>query len=314
MTGDTVLGQNAGMKVSRLLEQHQKFANQGLPTSFGDGYLVQHNRFYRSIRKAAEDFSFSFSHERNEFYEVFPLLQLEDLLGKKVLSYVDNVGVFKQLSRAQLEVLTWQDLEGNLKKNHVFHEASHAVIRTLTTRHWGPVVTPGSSLDSQRDYILRMLFEESCANTCEFLGVAETSDTLHRLFYEMNSYVSEFESRTYLKKALDEMGLPGVSRFMVLAYLHSNFLREKFDDKDIRQMLELAGLTKLDAQQVKALRALGKVAFNLSERFRYQTTSFHLRLAGVQTPLEELVDYPFMEALKRKNQIEDLLQEWVSLL
>lgn len=302
------------MKISRLLEQHQKFANQGLPTSFGDGYLMQHNRFYQAIRKASENFGFSFSNKRNEFYEVFPLLQLEDLLEKKVLFYVDNVGVFTQLSPVQLESLTWDDLEGNLKKNYVFHEASHAVIRTVTTRHWGPVAQPGASLDSQRDYVLRMLLEESCANTCELLGVAETSDAVHRILYEMNSYVCEFESRTYLKKALDEIGVPGVSRFMVLAYLHSNFLREGFTDKDVVLMLELAGLSQLEPKQIKALRALGKVVFNLSERFRYQTTSFHLRLAGVHTPLEELVDFPFLEVLKRKSHSETVLKDWTSLL
>lgn len=305
---------SADMKISRLLEQHQKFADQGLPTSFGDGYLVQHNRFYRAIRRAAENFGFSFSSQRNEFYEAFPLLQLESLLEKKVLSYVDNVGVFAQLSKAQLESLTWDDLEGNLKKNYVFHEASHAVIRTVTTRHWGAVTQPGTSLDSRRDYLLRMLVEESCANTCELLGVAETSEAVHRLLYELNSYVCEFESRTYLRKALDEIGVAGGSRFMMLAYLHANFLRENFSDKDIALMLEMAGLGQLEAKQVKALRSLGKVAFNLSERFRYQTTSFHLRLAGVQIPLEELVDFPFLEVLKRKSHFEAVLKDWASLL
>lgn len=302
------------MKISRLLEQHQKFADQGLPTSFGDGYLVQHNRFYRSIRKAAENFGFSFSSDRNEYYEAFPLLQLEDLLEKKFLSYVNNVGVLTQLTKAQSEALTWDDLEGNLKKNYVFHEASHAVVRSITTRHWGPVVLPGATLDSQRDYVLRMLFEESCANTCELLGVAETSDPVHRMFYELNSYVCEFESRSYLKKALDEIGVVEVSRFMMLAYLHANFLRETFEDKDIHQMLSLSGLEGLEAKQVKALRALAKVAFNLSERFRYQTTSFHLRLAGVHTPLEDLVDFPFLEVLKRKKHFEAVFNDWTDFL
>lgn len=314
MTGDRVLGQNAPMKISRLLEQHQKFASHGLPESFGDGYLIQHNRFYRSIRKAAENFGFSFSKERNEFYEVFPLLQLESLLQTKVLPYVDNVGVFAQLAKTQLESLTWEDLEGNLKKNYAFHEASHAVIRTLTTRHWGVGPRPGTSLDSQRDYVMRMLIEESCANTCELLGVAEASDAVHRMLYEMNSYVCEFESRTHLKRALEEIGVMEVSSFMMLAYLQSNFLRESITDKDLLLMLELSGLEGLDAKHVKTLRALARVAFNLSERFRYQTTSFHLRLAGVQTPLQDLVDYPFLESLKRKPHFQSVVKDWVILL
>ncbi|UXR66063.1 hypothetical protein EZJ49_07350 [Bdellovibrio bacteriovorus] len=301
------------MKISRLLEQHQKFADQGLVTSFGDGYLVQHNRFYRSIRQAALGYGFTFSNQRNEFYEAFPLLQLEELLEDRTLPYVNNVSVFTKLSKSQLEALTWDDLEGNLKKNYVFHEASHAVVRALAVQHFGTPSGPGTSLDSQRDYVLGMLLEESCANACELLGVAEASDSIHRMFYEMNSYVCEFESRSYLHKALDEWGVGPVSKFLVLAYLHANFLREQFEDHDMSQMLSLSGLKNLDSRQIKSLRALAKVVFNLSERFRYQTTSFHLRLAGVSTPLEDLVDFPFMEALKRKAHLESFLNDWAAL-
>jgi hypothetical protein len=301
------------MKLSRLLEQHKKFKDQGLSESLGDGFLMAHNRMYRQVRNAALSFGYKFTTDRNEAYEAFPLLQLESLLKAKTLPYVNNVIPFESLTAVQLENITWEDLEGNIKRNFVFHEGCHAIARALAQKHFKAEIS-GHDLDAQRLRALRMLLEESCANTAELLGVVDATDTTHRIFYEMNSYVCEFEQRTNLKNALAEFGEEFFTAFMVLCYLHSNFLREHFEDKDIKSILDLISKNTFTDKQLKTLKALAKVVFNLSERFRYQTTGFHLRLAGVQIPMEDLFDYDFMISVRREPGVLDFIQDFAKNL
>jgi len=296
------------MTIRRLMELHDQFASQGLPESFGDGYLMSHNEMYNKVRTEALKKDYRFSKENDVFYETFPLLQLEYLLSKKTFYYSNNVLALKSLSRTQLSVLDWEDIDGNLKRNFVFHEACHGIVREFTREHL-EALAPPSGLDSQRRFTLRMLLEESFANTCELLGGMYAGDAAHRVFYEMNSYICEFESRTYLKKTKDDIGTEKLGLFFVLSYLHSNFLCERINESALQEILQMCQLADVSMASVKNLRALSKIVFNLSERFRYQTTRFHLRLAGIETPFEKLVDYNFMSALAREPHLEALLFE-----
>lgn len=301
------------MKISRLMEQHQKFKSQGLADSWGDGYLMAHNSVFRSVREAAVKLGYQFTSKQNEAYETFPLLQLEEILKTKQFPFSNNVAAFEQMPPSALEILDWQDVDGNLKKNFVFHEACHGVVRSLVQRHRG-AISLTQDLNSQRKFALWMLIEESCANTCELLGVIDAEDQIHRIFYEMNSYVCEFENRTNLKNAANEIGREIVIPFMVLAYLHSNFLRPGFSDQVFQKMLEMFAGKPLQAKNAKTLRAIGRIAFNLSERFRLQTTSFHLRLAGIKTPRAELLDFDFLSELKSDQAFHKFLQEFTAIL
>ncbi len=300
------------MKLTHLLEHHRKFSGRGLPGSLGDGYLVVHNRFYRWIREAALASGFRFSAEKNEAFESFPLLQLENILRARVLPYVNNAAALEQLTPVQLLALDWQDVDGNLKKNYVFHEGCHAVVRGLA----GEVLGPSGEmhdLKTQRRFALRMLLEESCANTVELLGTVDANDQIHRLFFEMNSYMGNFENRTNVKNAFAEIGEATVIKFVTLAYLQANFLREKIEDREFAAMIRFAtGGAELDAKKQKSLRALSKVAFQLSERFRVQTTSFHLRLAGIKTPAKELFGFDFMGELK-SGPYREVFDRWAGL-
>jgi len=304
------------VKINRLIEAHLKFEEQGLPVSFGDGYLMAHNRYFRQIRNAALKIGFRPSSAQNQAYEAFPLLHLEDLLLAKTLPYSNNFAAFKALPKLQLEALTWDDVDGNLKQNFVFHEAAHGAIRTLADRLLGPYKLESQTLPSQRKFVLRMLIEESFANTCELMAIVDLEDSVHRCFFELNSYMNNFEQRTHLKNALESIGESKVIRFLFLAYLQSNFLRSGIDDSQFRLMIQIVentaadfspGFSK-DPKNLKTLRALAKVAFQLSERFRVQTTAFHLRLAGIQTSQQQLLDFDFLETFKEPQPMNFLVQ------
>lgn len=301
------------MKISRLMEQHQKYQAQGLSDNFGDGYLVANNRIYRQIREAALAAGYKFSSEQNKAYEAFPLLQLEPILKTKTVPYSNNIAAFEQMTPVQLDLITWEEIEGNLKQNFVFHEGCHSAVRALAEKTL-KIDSKGDTLEAHRYMALRMLLEESCSNTAELLGVIDANDQVHRLFYELASYVVEFENRTNLKNAMTEMGSDVVVPFMVLAYLHSNFLRESLAAEDLDVMLAIVTDKTLTTKQVKTLKALSKIAFQLSERFRYQTTSFHLRLAGVKTPIEELFNFNFLHLLKSEPGFRLFLAGFAEIL
>lgn len=301
------------MKLSRLLEQHDRSSQGGLDGAFGDGYLVSQNPVYRRIREAAMAEGYSYTSERDDAYETFPLLRLNQLLAKKSLPFAKNTAAFRDLTPRQTELLDWRDLEGNLKRNFVFHESCHAVVRRLA----GPLLAPasaGGGLSEQRRFALQMIFEESCANACELFGGFEAKDPIHRIFYELNSYICEFERRTDFHQATERWGGPEVCRWMILSYLLSNFLRTQLDEGDVRRMQILSGLKELSSKDLKVLRSLSRVAFQLSERFREQTTAFHLRLSGVTTPITELFDFDVLSLFEREPGAETLLRQVSELL
>lgn len=295
------------MKLAALLKTHQSFQQKGLEGNFGDGYLAQHNRVYRQIRSSALAKGYRFTLDRDEAYEAFPLLQLERLLKEKVFPYSDNVKVFESMLSKQLEVLEWEDLIGNLKRNFVFHEGAHAVVRDLVLEHFGEV-PKDNTLAGQRAFVLRVLLEESFANTAELLGVIDVEDAVHRAFYELNSYNTLFESRTNLKKAMEEMGPDLLIPFFILCYLYVNFLRESFSENDLRKIMSMIGDHNVTTGEFKTLKSVAKLTFELSEVFRYQTTGFHLKINGITEPLDEILDYDFFEELRQESKLTDFFK------
>lgn len=277
------------------MSQHHQFESRGLPLNFGDGYLVAQNRLYGHVRQLALKNGLRFSAEANTAYQAFPLSQLEAILSSKCIPYGDNVSVLAAMSANQLMALEWGDIEGNLRTNYLFHEACHGVTRFFLPVPKGEVV----------ERVFAMLLEESFSNACELLAVVDAEDAVHRIFYEMNSYITLFDHRSNLRRAVQELGGAAVMGFMVFAYLHANYLKAGMDEKNFQRSLGLVFEKDPPLAAKKSLRALAKIAFQLSERFRVQTTSFHLRLMGIQTPLKDLLSFDFLFSLERSSELRN---------
>lgn len=294
------------MKIQQLLEHHDQWTTpESLSTNLGDGFLFEHNRIYRAIREGALREGFVFKNETNPFYQVLPMTQLETLLAKRSIPFADNVGVLKTLTKFGVH---WEDLVGGLKKNHVFHEGCHAVARAEAQRFL--------QLESETSptKALRILMEESFANACELLAMIDVEKSTHQIFFEMNSYTFLPEERHHLKTAEQELGLAPFLKFMILAYLQSNFLRNQLDDKNLAQALKLAfGSVQIDPKQMKSLKILARIAFTLDFQFKNETTKLHLRLCGVSLdpktldPFEMIFKDPrfqqFLEALVERLDV-----------
>lgn len=278
------------MKLSRLLELHRKnvTAPGVLPKAFGDGYLCVKNRNYRVARERALKLGFRFSTEQNDAYRSLPLSQLETVLKNKVIPYIDNTSVLAAIEKKIPGKTEWVQISDNLKGNSVFHESCHA---------WAHSRLQGV------DPALRMLIEESFANCSELLSILDADDQAHRHFLELNSYVYMLEDRVHLMNAEKAVGFAALSRWMLLSYLHANYLRETVDF-DRMLNLSLGSGQGVDTKTRKNLRILTKIAFELNPRFRELTTKFHFNLVGV--PLQPDVD--FLGKIEESPQIRAFLE------
>jgi hypothetical protein len=289
------------VKISRLLELDRTAGEAAgrqnaliLPRSLGDRYLFQNNLIFRNIRSTAVAAGFQFSNEESEDYIALPFSQLEKIHASKRIPYVDNVSVLSAIVSQLGENAVWDEVTDGLKRNHVFHEACHAVARTQ--------IAKSSSASSSELRILQILLEESFANTCELLAVVDAQDTSHRIFFEANSYTTLFESRSHLKSAMDEFGAEGLFKYVLFSYLYSNFLYESLDDGVLLESIRISfGAKEFNPKQVKTLRALSRLAFTLDQRFKEVTSRFHLKLSGVKVESLNLQDLQPLELLRRSD-------------
>jgi len=299
------------MKIKNILTQHSSVTFEGaLMKNLGDSYLLKHNEIFRKVRKAALAYGFQFTSSPSLEYTSLPLSQLETLLAEKRIPYQNNVDVLEQIERKVSNQIEWDHVVDGLKKNHIFHESCHAIARTCSRQISGIE----KAREEQQFKITLMVLEESFANTCEFLAVCDVHDALHRIFFELNSYICIFEVKTLLKNAITELGFEGFFKFILLSYVHANFLNEKIQDDHFRRVVLLAFGKQLDAAQSKTLRSLGKNAFLLNPRFRYVTTGFYLRMNDIPQSVELALSFDQLEVIENSLLLKELLQNLTNIL
>ena len=293
------------MKIIKLLELH-KNANvpEALLKNFGDGFLIQNNRIFKNIRKAALGRKFKFSGEFNPEYLSLPLGQLETILKNKVIPYTDNVTALEKLALQLKDSVSIEDITDGFKRNYVFHEACHAVLRSEATATLN-FKEDLKTLAGQRQKCFEMLLEESFSNTCELLAIIDVKDQAHKIFFEMNSYTFLFEYRSQFAKAMDDMGEDFIFQFFVVTYLFSNFLHNSLSVEQINKIIKI--LSQNSAVDMKSLKALSKIPFMLDLNFRINTTGLHLRLSGLDKKPQELLDFDFLEIFLREKKYLSLL-------
>lgn len=274
------------MKLTSLLQKHFDTQQAGLSNNLGDGYLVTNNSVYRTIRKKSQELKFTFTDKPNPEYIALPMSQLENILSSKAIPYSNNVDVLKKLNEKIPGQIEWDHVVDNIKPNYVFHESCHVVARHLVEQ------LKLKDTSDIKTKITVMLLEESFANTCEFMATADASDETHRLFLEVNSYFTVFDDRTHLKNAMRDLGFSVVFKFMLMSYLHSNFLNEKLSEKTPN----------------KTLKSLGKNAFALNPRFRFTTTELYLRLHGIKQPVTEALKFDYLAVIEHNPSLQNLIQ------
>lgn len=301
------------MKLSRLLEIHRSSesaagsqgAGIGLPGNLGDAYLCKNNVIYRRIRQEAISLGYQYTDRPEAAYMALPLSQLRSILNSRRIPYFNNVSVLQEIEKTIPGQTEWGEIRDNLKKNFLFHESCHAVAHGLAEDL--PDTAP----------LLNFLIEESFANTCELIGVVGTLDVAHKIFYEWNSYTALHENRRNLEVAMQDIGPAFVVRWILLSYLHANFLFDQFTEDQFTRVLKLAmrgRAVELTLTQMKTLRALAKICFGLDEQFRRVTTGFYLKLSGVRQGVDQLANFVYFAKLETDQVYQDYLSRLVEVL
>ncbi|MGZ3691289.1 MAG: hypothetical protein ACXVAX_07285 [Pseudobdellovibrio sp.] len=288
------------MKISRLLELDTTTeVKLNVPQSFGDAYLINKNSLYRSIRRQVQVLGFKFSKQFGNSFNALPLSQLETILKEKTIPYTDNVTVLKDIEAKIPNVCDWDEVTDNLKKNYLFHESCHAVARSYSEKTLTQKLT-------QTELVIKLLVEESFANTCELLGIVDVNDSAHRIFYEANSYCYMENEKTNIKNLIQDLGFDFIFYFTLLNYMHSNFLYEKISEKNIESVVQFIVNNNL-AETVqsnvstfyKRLKLISRICLELNPRFRFVTTTFYFHLQKINISHDELAQTNFLQEMGR---------------
>jgi hypothetical protein len=286
------------MKLAKMLQLHSETTEvHGLSGNFGDSYLLHFNRIYKNIREKTVDAGYSFSDKADVNYLAFPMGQLEEILIRKEIPYTDNVTALKILN-SKASQIEWDHIVDNLKPNYIFHESCHAVARSLRQNR-------KMNFERMQEKLTALLIEESFANTCEFFAIVDAEDTAHRNFLEINSYFTVFEERKKLMDLISSHGAPDVFKFLLLGYVHSNFLNEGINEIEIKKIAELAGVRSPD----KPLKSIAANCFNLNPSFRYTTTELYLLSNNITTSVNEALNFDHLDVIKNNNDLLTLVSE-----
>ena len=307
-----------GPYLRELIDFHgQHFSKGSLKANFGDGYLMEYNPLYRSIRLSALDLGFKFSQSNYLEYQVLPLSQLESIIKTRTLPYIDNVKMLKQLVKPQL---TFNFKMGDLpepKKNYVFHESCHAVARSLRYSYFTAKKKSVLSKREEQSQAVVLALEEAFANTCELLAFAFCSDNAALAFLKHNNYQDPSKTdKVIIDKSIAQFGFRAVFFITLFSFLYSNCLYKKLDFKELKQVklfLVTKGLvepSEIDFDQAKKRKLLLKVfslGLSLSLGFRLNTARFCARLYGYKQSIFKLYERDPLEVLQENPQFSELI-------
>ena len=85
-------------------------------------------------------------------------------------------------------------------------------------------------------------------------------------------------------------------------------LKNSYPHSDLERMQKIAGISNNPAIEIKNLRSVAKIAFELNPRFRWVTTAFYLKLNGINYSNQQLQQLNFLSLLESQSQFRLLLE------
>ena len=271
------------MKISEILKTHHKENNNlvveskdttlllSLIHNLGDAFLIKHNFIYNKIRKMTISHGFSYSEKVSNLFLVLPFASLENIFETKTIFMLDNISALEKIEKMNPYSVEWIEVLTGYRKNYLFHESCHVVSRKI-------LETAFFKSDKIDELLLKLIFEESFANACELMGQVQASTPLHRIFYEANSYSVAFHDNKKIQIICDHYDSKNIFKFLILAYIHSNFLNRSYSKFDLNQVINYIFISQQSQQQVQQLQSLAAIAFSLDDIFKNQTRKLHFKI------------------------------------
>lgn len=301
----------ADLSLRQALELDARHAGtpHALPVNVGDAYLCKHNFVYRHIRAAAVARGFGYTTRPPFWYEVLPLLSLQEIYRTRLIPYRDTRRALRDLERAHPGLFTLEELRSvDFRRNYVMHESVHAVVHTLLSA--APAPAPADERERIQLDILDRVIGESMANTAETLGNAPCDEAVHRELYALNTFMPlQPAVRARLLRVLDALGFEGTCKLVFFGYLFSNFLYRELPARQLARALAPYVALPAEPGPRRAALQLCRRGFELSERFRLVTMSTTLKLARHRGDVFELLGFDFMQLLARSEARRRVIDE-----
>lgn len=282
-------------KLYELLDLHDKNKQkETLPLSLGDSFLYSYNPVFKNIRDHFLRLGFSLTTEDFCDYNVLPFASLPTILKEKKVPYSDNVSVLRKIE-AQFPKRFKCDELIKVKSNYSLHESSHCI-----ADHYLKAIDIDVKLSrlipaAEGQKAFKLIMAESFANAVESMANVYNTSPEQRLFYELNSYVTHNKKvNSHLQQSLELIGFEKTFHLLYISYIFSNSLNNDVNHKVFLQILENTLQNQPLFQKAKDHPALKKIfshGFELSLDFRLQTTGFFCAYSGLQTPLQQLLNW-----------------------
>lgn len=281
-----------------------------LQRSLGDAYLYTQNPVFKNIRDQFLKIGGTFTTEDFCHYQVFPYASLPQILKLKKVPYANNVSVLEEIESLHPKRFTCAELI-KVKPNYTLHESSHCVADFYLEKISAGTFLSDLKISAESKNAFRWIMAESFANAVESFANAFCKTSAHRLFFELNSYVTHSKKvNSSLQQCLELIGPTHTFSVIYVSYLYANCLLPMPSHKQYQQLLEiLIPDTQLKAKAIEsaAVRKIFAHGFELSLDFRMQTTGFFCAYMGINTPLEKLLLIDVAEVLRKTKCVQDFL-------
>ncbi len=284
-----------GIPLKEVIAVHRQFrSSRALSGNLGDGFLYAMNPIFRNVRNEFLKRGFSFTEENICHYFSFPLMSLDDVIAARAVPYRDNFSWLGVLEKRAPGKFTLSELKrSELQFNYLFHESAHFIAHSVFFGRIHPAAVPKNS-----DSLLKILLGESFANTVECLSSAFAEGEMGAYFLDANCHFRSNEKEvTVIRESLKKIGVEGVARILLAAFLYSNFMYEILGRKEKKLIFEFSGI-----QKKTSIEALIRIGLQLSVQFRSTTTHLHLLKIGYEADLAKLMRFdPVARLLKKEN-------------
>ncbi|MGE3262003.1 MAG: hypothetical protein AB7K68_09510 [Bacteriovoracia bacterium] len=292
-----------GIPLREVIAVHRQFApGDSLPDNLGDGFLVQTNPVYRSIRREFLKRGFSYSPEDPHNYFAFPLMSLDVAIAHKTVPYRKNFAWLEVLEKRAPRKFTLTELKkSELQFNYLFHESAHFIAHDVLFGNTAP-----DSVPKNADSLMRIFIGEAMANSVECLASVFAEGEIGGYFLDANCHFRSTEREAMaLAKAAQKVGFRRLTKAVMASFLYANYLYERLNEREKKLVAAIAGVENF-AVVAPAIR----VGFELSEIFRTNTTHLHLLKLGFPADLQKLIP---SDPLKKLMDDKKLLAQFNEL-
>jgi len=287
------------LPLAEVLALHDAHTPTGaLERCLGDGYLIDGSPVFHRIRTTARELGATYTTEDLCHYNALRFASLEAILASGKIPYCDNVTILRELERHRPGRFRLHHVF-ELASNYVLHESAHFIAHRLYPPDGDAPAGPDPDLAAARGRILGVNLAESFANATEMVTRLGIETVVDDRILDQNSYM---RGRPMIAPAFRELvaciGSRGAFRVLVVGYLHANMLHDKLSEDRLAAVLELAapGFGNNPDARLLASRVV-PACFRLNPGFRQLTQAFYLTYLGIETPIEPLLDFDFLETV-----------------